>query len=116
MAVVGPMARSAADLSLLLGVMAGPDPLEAGVAYKLALPPSRHDALKDFRVLVVEKRIHPILPPNREVRESIEKLVGNLEKARATVARQSSLLPDFVESSRLYMRMVLAVFASYLAR
>jgi amidase len=111
MAVVGPMARSAADLSLLLDVMAGPDPLEAGVAYKLALPPSRHDALKDFRVLVVDT--HPILSPNREVRESIEKLVGNLEKARATVARQSSLLPDFVESSRLYMRMVLAVFASY---
>ena len=62
-------------------------------------------------MLVVDT--HPILPPNREVRESIEKLVGNLEKARATVARQSSLLPDFVESSRLYMRMVLAVFASY---
>ena len=79
MAVVGPMARSAADLSLLLDVIAGPDRLEAGVAYKLALPPSRHDALKDFRVLVVDT--HPILPPNREVRESIEKLVGNLEKA-----------------------------------
>src|SRR5450432_4554330 len=42
MAVVGPMARGAADLSLLLDVMAGPDPLDAGVAYKLALPPPRH--------------------------------------------------------------------------
>ena len=31
-AVIGPMARSAADLSLLLDVIAGPDPLEAGKA------------------------------------------------------------------------------------
>src|SRR5262249_20277760 len=30
LAVIGPMARCAADLSLLLDVMAGPDPLEAG--------------------------------------------------------------------------------------
>src|SRR3954447_21285732 len=54
MAVIGPMARSAADLSLLLDVIAGPDPLDAGVAYKLALPPPRHDQLKDFRVLVID--------------------------------------------------------------
>ena len=78
MGVLGPMTRSAADLSLLLDVMAGPDPLEAGVAYKLALPPPRHGALEDFRVLVVDT--HPILPPNSEVRESIGKLAGNLEK------------------------------------
>ena len=32
LAVIGPMARSAADLSLLLDVIAGPDPLEAGKA------------------------------------------------------------------------------------
>src|SRR5947207_13457643 len=63
MAVVGPMARGAADLSLLLDVMAGPDPLDAGVAYKLALPPSRHADLKDFRVLVVKG--HPIMPPDK---------------------------------------------------
>jgi amidase len=31
--VIGPMARCAADLSLLLDVIAGPDPLEAGKAY-----------------------------------------------------------------------------------
>ncbi len=35
MAVIGPMARSAADLPLLLDVMAGPDPLDLGVGYKL---------------------------------------------------------------------------------
>ena len=111
MSVLGPMARSAADLALALDVIAGPDPLEAGVGYKLALPPPRQAALKDFRVLVVET--DSLLPPNKEVRASIEMLAGNLEKAGARVARQSPLLPDFTESSRLYMRMLMAFLASF---
>ena len=48
LAVIGPMARSAADLSLLLDVIAGPDPLEAGKAYRLELPPPRHSAAEGF--------------------------------------------------------------------
>jgi len=110
LSVLGPMARSAADLALALDVIAGPDPLEAGVGYKLALPPARHTALKDFRVLVVDG--HPLLPPNKEVRASIETLAGNLEKVGARVARQSPLLPDFADASRLYMRMLMAFLAS----
>src|SRR2546421_7636343 len=39
LAVIGPMARSALDLALLLEVVAGPDPIEAGKAYKPVLPP-----------------------------------------------------------------------------
>jgi amidase len=58
--VIGPMARSAADLSLLLDVISGPDPLEAGKAYRLELPPSRHAGLTDFRVLVIYT--DPVLP------------------------------------------------------
>ena len=56
LSVIGPMARSAADLTLLLDVIAGPDPIEAGKAYTLALPPPRHGELKDFRVLVIDYR------------------------------------------------------------
>jgi amidase len=106
MAVIGPMARSAADLSLLLDVIAGPDPLEAGIAYRLALPPARHDGLKDFRVLVVAS--DPVLPPNKEVRDAIEKLAEGLAKAGVNVTRRSPLLPDFAASTRLYMRMLLS--------
>jgi hypothetical protein len=43
LAVIGPMARSAADLALELAVVAGPDELMEGVGYKLALPLPRHD-------------------------------------------------------------------------
>jgi amidase len=50
LAVIGPMARSAADLALELAVVAGPDELWDGIGYKLALPPPRHDKLADFRV------------------------------------------------------------------
>jgi amidase len=111
MAVVGPMARSAADLSLLLDVMAGPDPMEAGVAYKLALPPSRHAALKDFRVLVIDS--DRLLPTSVSVHTAIEKLAANLGKAGVTVTRQSPLLPDFAETSRLYMRLLMSFLGAF---
>jgi amidase len=111
MAVIGPMARSAADLSLLLDVMAGPDPLEGGVGYRLDLPAARHQALKDFRVLVIDS--HAVLPANQEIRGAIDKLARDLSKAGVTIARESPLLPDFTESSRLYMRMLLGFLGAF---
>ena len=111
MAVVGPMARSAADLSLLLDVIAGPDPLEAGVGYKLALPPPRHNELKGFRVLVIDS--DPLLPTNKDVRSAIGKLASNLAGSGAVVTGQSPLLPDFAESSRLYMRMLMSFISAF---
>jgi amidase len=111
MAVVGPMARGAADLSLLLDVMAGPDPLEAGVAYKLSLPPPRHIELKNFRVLVIDT--DPVMPTDAAVRGAIDTLAANLAKAGVKVERNSPLLPDFADSSRLYMRMLMAFLAAF---
>ncbi|AMA60608.1 amidase [Bradyrhizobium sp. CCGE-LA001] len=111
LAVIGPMARTAADLSLLLDVMAGPDPLEAGVAYKLDLPAARHQTLRDFRVLLIES--HPLLPTDRDVRGAIDTLATDLSKAGVTVARESPLLPDFAETSRLYMRMLLGFLGAF---
>jgi amidase len=113
LAVIGPMARSAADLSLLLDVIAGPDPMEAGKAYTLALPPPRHGALKNFRVLVIDT--DPVLPTNAAVRAAIERLAANLGKADVKIERQSSLLPDFAASSRLYMRMLLSFLGATFA-
>jgi amidase len=106
LAVVGPMARSAADLSLLLDVIAGPDPLDLGIGYTLALPASRHATLRDFRVLVIDG--DPLLPADQDVRGAIEKLAGSLAKAGVSVARQSPLWPDFADASRLYMRRLTA--------
>ena len=49
--VVGPMARAAEDLETALLAMAGPDALDAA-AWRLALPPARRTALKEFRVAI----------------------------------------------------------------
>ncbi|MBT1508937.1 amidase [Bradyrhizobium sp. SRL28] len=101
--VCGPMARTAADLSLALDVLAGPDESDA-LAYRLALPPARHGALKDFRVLMLDS--HPLLPVASEIHAALDQLAGKLSATGAKVARSSSLLPDLAESARLHTRMV----------
>ena len=63
LSVIGPMARGAADLSLLLDVMAGPDPLESGKGYQLTLPPPRHTEMKNFRVLLIDT--DPVMPTDK---------------------------------------------------
>jgi amidase len=110
LAVVGPMARSAADLSLLLDVIAGPDELDAGVGHKLDLPPARHADLKDYRILVLD--VHPLMPTDASVRAAINDLADRLAKLGAQVERQSDLLPDLASSARLYMRMLLSFLAA----
>jgi amidase len=113
LSVLGPMARGAADLSLLLDVIAGPDPLDAGKAYQLGLPPARHSALKDFRVLLIDT--DPVMPTDSVVRGAIERLATHLGKAGVRIDRSSPLLPDFAASSRLYMRMLMSFLAASFA-
>ncbi|MFJ6378387.1 amidase [Kitasatospora sp. NPDC092039] len=102
LAVVGPMARSARDLTLLLDVMAGPDPLTHGVAYRLTLPPARHERLGDFRVLVLEE--HPVIPTGSAVRAAVNRVADALVDGGARVDRDSPLLPDLTESALLYTK------------
>jgi amidase len=110
LAVVGPMSRSAGDLSDLLEVIAEPDELEAGRGYRLALPAARHAEIKGFRILVLDT--HPLLPPAASVRAAIDRLAGHLAKAGAKVARESALLPDLADSTRLYMRLLFSVMTA----
>jgi len=110
LAVIGPMARCAADLTLLLDAIAGPDPLEAGKGYTLALPASRNRELNEFRVLLIDS--DPVMPTDTTVRGRLETLAANLAKAGVTVDRKSPLLPDFAASSRLYMRMLMSFLAA----
>jgi amidase len=109
LAVVGPMARSAADLDLALAITAGPDEDGNGIAYRLALPEPRHDRLQDFRVLVIDE--HPALPTARAIRAAVGQLAERLAKAGVKVALASPLLPDLSESAKLYMRLLLAALA-----
>ena len=104
LAVVGPMARSARDLSLLLDVMAGPDPLTFGVAHEVTLPPARHERLCDFRVLVLDE--HPLIPTGSAVRAGVHRVADALADGGARVERHSALLPDLSEAATLYTRLM----------
>ncbi|GLW90223.1 amidase [Actinokineospora globicatena] len=111
LAVVGPMARSARDLTLLLDVMAGPDPLTSGVAYQLTLPPPRHQRLGDFRVLVLDD--HPFIPTGSAVRAGVNRVADALVSSGARVERHSSLLPDLAEAATFYTQFL---FSGFVAR
>ena len=81
LAVVGPMARSAADLASALDVLAGPDEMRAGVGYRLALPAPRHADLKGFRVLVIGLRIRCCRRRHRCAPHSIACRSGSSKRA-----------------------------------
>ncbi|MEW2504783.1 amidase [Amycolatopsis sp. NPDC047767] len=110
LAVIGPMARSGADLGVLLDLLAEPDPLTLGVAYELRLPPARHERLAEFRVLVLED--HPDMPTSASVRAGLARVAGALTAAGARVDHGSALLPDLTESARLYLRLLFATFGT----
>ncbi|RZU15708.1 amidase [Kribbella rubisoli] len=104
LAVVGPMARSAHDLMLLLDVMAGPDPLTHGKGYDVTLPPARHEQLGDFRVLVVDE--HPLIPTGSAVRAGVNRVADALADGGARVERRTPLLPDLTEAAMIYMQLL----------
>jgi amidase len=108
LAVIGPMARSAADLALELSVAAGPDELTEGIGYKLALPPPRHDRLADFRVLVIDK--HPLCPTAESITTALNRLVDRLAKLEVRVVRENPRLPDLAQTGRIYRELLAAFF------
>jgi amidase len=108
LAVIGPMARSAADLALELSVATGPDELTEGIGYKLALPPPRHDRLADFRVLVIDK--HPLCPTAESITTALNRLVDRLAKLEVRVVRENPSLPDLAQTGRIYRELLAASF------
>lgn len=106
LAVVGPMARTARDLTLLLDVMAGPDPMTLGVAHDVRLPPARHERLRDFRVLILDE--HPLIPTGAAVRAGVNRVADALVDGGAHVERHSPLLPDLTEAGTLYSQLLVS--------
>lgn len=103
-AVVGPLARSAADLSLAMDLLAGADG-PAARGWTLTLPPPRRRELKDYRVGVV------LSDPEAEVEQSyqdaISALAGWLDGEGATVeigARPAFSTAEAMEVYSLLLR------------
>ncbi|MEU5760177.1 amidase [Nocardia sp. NPDC047648] len=107
--VVGPMTRSAADLTLATLLLAGPDEVEA-IAYRLALPPPRSAEFDNFRVLVVDT--HPLLPTSTVIRDGFDRIARGLEKAGAAVTRHSALLPDLTLTAHTYLTLLMSQFGA----
>jgi amidase len=108
--VVGPLARSAADLELALGVLAGPDG-ETAKGYRLALPSPRAARLSDLRVLVLDQ--HPVATADAEVLAVLNTLADGLAGAGAKVVRADAVagLPDFGKAHGVYMAMLGAIIS-----
>jgi amidase len=104
LAVAGPMARSARDLALALELIAGPDELTEGVAYRLVLPRPRHLTLREFRVLLIDR--HPLAPTQEVIVQALARLEERLIKEGVTVGRASPKLPDLAEATRNYVRLL----------
>lgn len=108
LAVVGPLARSAADLVLALDVLAGPAP-EQAVGYRLALPAPRRARLADYRVLVLDGL--PGVALDDEVRGAVLGLADQLDKLGAAVARKSDLLPHLGQQQEVYLGLLNTVMS-----
>jgi amidase len=105
LAVIGPMARYAEDLSLALDILSGPDQRDA-MGYRLDLPPARHTRLADFRVLLLDT--HPLLPTDGAIRSAFATLAERLEKAGGKVRRSSPLLPDLEKLAATFTELLMS--------
>jgi amidase len=105
------MARSAADLSLGLDVIAGPDAEANAIAYQLALPLERHGDLKNYRVLVIDT--HPLIPTAAEVTLAIRGLMSRLETLGLKTGRRSPLLP-VAHAGKIYSQLLSSIFGAFL--
>jgi amidase len=110
--VIGPLARSAADLEIALRAIAGPDEIAAR-AFSFSLPPARKNSLRDFRVAIVAD--DPRAEVDNEVQRELEKLGEFLGREKAQVSFAAR--PDFDarDLDAIYMTMVRAATATRLS-
>ena len=109
LAVLGPMARCAADPGLLLDVIAGPDG-PAAVGTRLAPPPPRFASLADCRVIVLTG--HPLVPTGRAVAAALDAFVERLAPKVRRIGLDAAPLPDPATGARAYMRLLSSAFAA----
>jgi amidase len=100
---IGPIARSAEDLALALGVLAGPLP-ENAHAVSLRLPRPRARRLEAFRVAAWLD--DPAARIDTEMRDLLEAATATLERAGAKVDRHARPEVDLAEAIETYVTLL----------
>ena len=105
-AVVGPLARSAADLDLALDVLAHPDRIQSGIRYDLP----RLDRVEGLRVVLWPD--DHVAPVSRAVADRVRAVGTALEDLGATVIGDAR--PDFdpATSHRVYFELLQGFFGA----
>jgi amidase len=106
---VGPLARGAADLDVMLDVMSGADEIEEN-CWKLTLPQAKATSLKGMKVAV--KLRDPNCEVDREYADVLQALVEKLAKAGATVKE----IEPQIDTKRLHEIYVLLLRSATSAR
>ena len=103
--VVGPLARSAADLEIALKVMAGPDARQART-WSLNLRPAKQRTLTDFKVAVVTDSV--VAPVDDSIRGALDSLAGFLARNKVRVSRSARPALPEAEVYTLYVHLLRA--------
>jgi len=103
--VIGPLGRSAEDLEIGLGVMAGPDEIDTA-GYKLTLAKPRQKALRDFKVAVM--LTDPVSEVDLEVQARVQAVAEFLASKRAKVSDRARPDVDAWEAQRVYIQLLRA--------
>jgi amidase len=106
--VIGPLARSADDLELALGVLAGPLP-ESARAWRLELPPPRRRHLREYRVALWLD--DPFCPVGVDVQARLVEAGEALRDEGVRVDERARPDVDLAASFRLYQRLLGPLFA-----
>ena len=103
--VIGPLARSADDLELVLDAIAGPDEIEAA-GYRLELPEPRVRGLRGLRVAVMLDC--ELSETDREYRDILQNLVDRIAAAGAVVDDGARPEIDLKELHEVYILLLRA--------
>jgi amidase len=109
--VVGPMARSVADLEQAVAVMAGPNSFDR-TAWRLELPPPRATRLEDFRVAVWLE--DPCCEVDATIKDRIQGIADQLGRIGAKVDDRARPAIDSREGFALFVQLLRGVTTSVL--
>ncbi len=104
-AVIGPLARSARDLEIALGIVAGPNEID-GAAWRVKLPPAPKKTWRQWRIAVLPTA--PTAEVDRAVQARVEAVADFLSSKGAKVSRTAR--PDIAldEAHEVYVKLLRA--------